>query len=373
MASRGRSSRSKPTRSKASNRTAMISGLAGIPTSWTAIGTMLFGLVMSYLGCTPPGESQFSATHPNGSWNSPDTGSLEPNPTVNAGKGGNAGAGGTSLSTSQDRNSIIVGSFNIQTFGRTKMSRPEVVEVLVDIARRFDILAIQELRDGQEGTITEFLRLINANGSRYQAAVSPRIAYGTGSHSEQLVYVFDTDQIELISAPYVATDYSRSMFRPPYVGHFRYRSRNPQEAFSFVLINTHTSPQQTSVEFRALESILADVMRQHPYEDDLILLGDMNEEPGKFLSYRWMNNQYAAILSHWKTNTAETRNYDNIIFNHRSTAEFTGEAGVLNLRTYYNLSREEADRVSDHMPVWALFSSREVVPGEITRQPGTIR
>jgi endonuclease/exonuclease/phosphatase family metal-dependent hydrolase len=163
------------------------------------------------------------------------------------------------------------------------------------------------------------------------------------------------------------------MFRPPYVGHFRCRSRYPQEAFSFVLMNVHTSPQQTAVEFRALEEIVANVMRDHSFEDDFILLGDMNEEPGKFLSYRWMHNQYAAILSHWKTNTAETKNYDNIIFDHRRTAEFTGEAGVLNLRTYYQLTREQADRVSDHMPVWALFSAREVISGEITRQPATIR
>jgi deoxyribonuclease-1-like protein len=370
MASKRRSTRSKTLPKQAASRLAELSGLPTLIKSWTAIGTVLVGMVCSYFGCTSPIGIDGVAPSQTVGWNSAPT-----DPT-SQGSGGSLSQT-SSTSTTQghglERDSVIIGSFNIQTFGRTKMSRPEVVEVLVDIARRFDILAIQELRDSQEGTINEFLRLINSNGSRYLPAVSERIRYGTGSHSEQLVFLYDSDQIELLSTPYVATDFSNEMFRPPYVGHFRCRSSNPQMAFSFVLINIHTSPQQTATEFRAMEEIIGNIIRNHPYEDDFILLGDMNEEPGKFMAYRWLNHQYASILSHWKTNTAETKNYDNIIFDHRRTAEFTGQAGVLNLKTYYQLSREQADRVSDHMPVWAMFSSRELIPGEITQQPATIR
>ena len=103
------------------------------------------------------------------------------------------------------RQAIIVGSFNIQTFGRGKMSKSEVVSVLVDIARRFDILAIQELRDVQQETIPEFLRLINQNGSHYRAAISQRIGYtdvaSNKRFEEQLVYLYDSDQVEKSVSP----------------------------------------------------------------------------------------------------------------------------------------------------------------------------
>ena len=38
-----------------------------------------------------------------------------------------------------------IASFNIQVFGRSKLRRP-VMKVLCDVVRRFDVLAIQEVR-----------------------------------------------------------------------------------------------------------------------------------------------------------------------------------------------------------------------------------
>ena len=360
--------------------------------SWFAIITTLFGLTASYFGCRPnldayrpspdrvnrsagsvAAPTEFPSTNPGSFPNSVDQSLGSALNGEHVPINGSAISNQTSgLNRLQERDSILIGSFNIQTFGRAKMSRPEVVQVLVDIVRRFDILAIQELRDGQEGTIPEFLKLVNANGNRYVAEVSPRISYGQGTHSEQLVYIYDSDHIELLTAPYVASDVRQIMFRPPFVGHFRYKSRFPDTAFSFVLMNVHTSPQQTAAEFSTLEEIIFRVVQTHP-EDDFILLGDLNEEPGKYLSYRWLNNQYAAIPSHWKTNTAETKNYDNLVFDFRRTSEFSGQSGVLNLKEFYQLTREQADTVSDHMPVWALFGSREATPNNFVQQPAVIR
>ena len=42
--------------------------------------------------------------------------------------------------------SIFIG-FNIQVFGPSKASKPEVMEVLASIISQFDIVAIQEIRD----------------------------------------------------------------------------------------------------------------------------------------------------------------------------------------------------------------------------------
>ena len=42
---------------------------------------------------------------------------------------------------------LRIGAFNIQVFGVTKASKPEVMDVLADIIRTYDIIAIQEIRD----------------------------------------------------------------------------------------------------------------------------------------------------------------------------------------------------------------------------------
>jgi len=40
-----------------------------------------------------------------------------------------------------------MGSFNIQIFGKTKASKPKVMEVIAKIIRTYDIFVIQEVRD----------------------------------------------------------------------------------------------------------------------------------------------------------------------------------------------------------------------------------
>ena len=262
---------------------------------------------------------------------------------------------------------IIIGSFNIQQLGKTKMSKPAVVSALVDIARRFDILAIQELRDKDQTVIPKFLSYINQDGSAYAAAVGPRQGYvvagKTTRYFEQSVFVYDTNTIEIVGNSYAAIDRANIMHRPPYVSQFRCKSVAPNlQPFTFTLMNVHIDPDDAHQEFVALQPILAEIYQQHPQEDDFILLGDFNDEPHKYARYQWMRQQHAALPPQWKTNTAMTKAYDNIVFDHQLTAEFTGQAGVMNLMEEYRLSRDDAKHISDHMPVWTVFSTHEVLP-----------
>jgi len=279
--------------------------------------------------------------------------------------------------SSQQPSALVIGSFNIQTFGRSKMSKPEVIKVLVDIAHRFDILAIQELRDKSEETIPEFLKQVNRHGAKYAAAVSRRIGYadqrnGT-SYEEQLVYLYDTTRVRIEGTPYVANDRYQLMHRPPYVAQFRCLDLPPDEAFSFVLLNVHIDPDDTVAEFAALQDIIGSVFPNHPQEDDFILIGDLNDNAKGFQQVRWFDSQFATIPSHWNTNTRMNKSYDNIVFDSNRTAEFLNMAGVLDLHREYQLTREKALEVSDHMPVWAVFSTREAPSNRITQSPSVIR
>ena len=53
---------------------------------------------------------------------------------------------------SQDN--ITVASFNIQIFGKSKAKKQDVMKVLVDIISRYELVAIQEIRD-KSGTAIE--------------------------------------------------------------------------------------------------------------------------------------------------------------------------------------------------------------------------
>lgn len=264
-----------------------------------------------------------------------------------------------------------MGTFNIQMFGKTKMSRPNVVKVLVDIVRKFDVLAVQELRDGDEWVVKEFLEILNQDGYRYAAAVGPKQGYVVAGklarYYEQAIFFYDTTKVELISPTYVAEDPNQVMHRAPYVGHFRTINVPAEQAFSFVLMNVHVDPDVVHSEFQALQDIISGIYLNHRGEDDFILIGDLNDEPHKYARYGWMQAQFSALPSTIKTNTAMSKCYDNLVFDANYTAEFTQESGVLNLMQVYGLPVEEAVKVSDHMPVWAHFSVLEAPQAAMTQ------
>lgn len=51
-----------------------------------------------------------------------------------------------SLFILNETSSFYLGSFNIQSFGPTKLSRPEFVSTVVKILSRYDVVLIQEIK-----------------------------------------------------------------------------------------------------------------------------------------------------------------------------------------------------------------------------------
>ena len=82
-----------------------------------------------------------------------------------------------------------------------------------------------------------------------------------------------------------------------------------------------------------------------------------------------------AIMIVWltPTNTAGTKTYDHILFDRQITTEYTGVFGVVDYERDYGLSSAQANRVSDHCPVWAEFSAYEMPPLSTASRGGSIR
>ncbi len=265
-------------------------------------------------------------------------------------------------------NAILVASFNIQVFGESKLSKPQVVEVLARVVRNFDIVAIQEVRAKSDEILPAFVRAVNADGSRYQHVIGPR--EGRTSSKEQYAFVYDTTRIEVDpSSLGVFPDPQGRMHRPPMHARFRTRVIPAELAFTFWLVNIHTDPDEVPQELDALAGVFQAMQAARPDEDDVILLGDLNAGPPEFGSFRRIPGIGWAVAG-TTTNTRRTKTYDNLVFAQPATGEYLGHAGVLDLQNSYGLSPDQALEVSDHCPVWAAFYPAEARPQGLPAMAG---
>ncbi len=279
-------------------------------------------------------------------------------------------ANSATAASTQQYADIKIASFNIQVFGQSKLKKPGVMPILADVARRFDIMAIQEVRSKSQNVLPEFVKLINASGAQYSYVIGPR--QGRSSSKEQYAIVFDTTRIELLEAGFIVPDPNDLLHREPMVSQFRVRGPPAESAFTFSLVNIHTDPDDTRIELDALADSFTWVRQNVPHEDDIIVLGDLNVDSnhlGRLGQLPNMNWTVANVA----TNTRGTKSYDNLVFDASTTSEFRQVSGVFNLMAEYGITMEQALTVSDHMPVWAVFSATEMGPSRVALQPGAAR
>ena len=251
---------------------------------------------------------------------------------------------------------IRVASFNIQVFGEKKLADPRVRGLLAEIIHRFDIVAIQEIRSKQD-IMPSFVDAINATGRHYDYVIGPRL--GRTNSKEQYAFVFDTASIEVDrQALYTVSDPDDLLHREPLVGWFRVRGPPSDAAFTFSLVDIHTDPDETKQELDALADVFLAVRGDGRGEDDVIVLGDLNVDDHHLGRLGQLANIHWAV-SGVASNTRGTKLYDNIIFSEAATTEYTGRWGVFDMIREFNLTVDEALKVSDHMPVWAEFNIYE--------------
>lgn len=263
----------------------------------------------------------------------------------------------TTVRSAESGDAIRVATFNIQVFGVSKLGKPNVMKVLAQTVRQFDVVAIQEIRSKDTSVLPRFVDMINSDGSEYAFTIGPRL--GRTSSKEQYAFVYNLRTIELIAgSTFTVQDPQDLLHREPYVARFRVRGPPTDQATTFTLINIHTDPDEVGSEINALDDVLAIVRESQTDEDDVLLLGDLNANERKFGELGLVPNLNWVVRDQ-PTNTRLNKTYDNILFDEVRTTEFTGAAGVLNLMEHFNLTTAEALQVSDHMPVWMELRKTE--------------
>lgn len=281
----------------------------------------------------------------------------------------------------QEPPSIRIASFNIQVFGNSKASNPDVMRAIAQVVRSFDVIAIQEIRTQDNHFIQKFLRdyvNVGVTSGGYDARVSERL--GRTDSKEQYAFIFNTATIEVHpNFCAVVPDPEDRLHREPYVALFRTRIVAPYTPFTFTLINIHTDPDEVPEELDALYYVYQQVQRtpiDGAVEDDVILLGDLNtnvpaasrytpdapQRPIAPKDFRLLATipGIAPLIRNEATNTAGTRLHDNLLISSLNTVEYL-DHGVMDLRTALGttLTKEQVLLISDHLPVWGKFSAIE--------------
>jgi len=261
---------------------------------------------------------------------------------------------GTAAAQTPRREVIRIASFNIQVFGTDKAATNSVMTVLSRIARRFDVLAVQEFRDQTGQAPRAFLDRINRDGPiPYAMVLGPRL--GRTDSKEQYAIYYRPAVVTFVDS-FTVSNRGNRFERPPLVADF------VAGAFDFRLVVSHVKPEAAAPELAALARLTAAL--QDSAERDVILLGDLNADCGYF-NENAARHPLRAPGFHWIIpNDAETAvrsgcTYDRIVlleatFGHEYVPN---SASVFRYDHAFGISRRALVRaVSDHYPVFAEFS-----------------
>jgi deoxyribonuclease-1-like protein len=272
-----------------------------------------------------------------------------PTPSASPSSDGNQSEEGT----------LRIGAFNIQVFGTTKASKPEVMDVLGKIIRTYDVVAIQEIRDASQTALPALVDEVNSDGSKYDYAVSERL--GRTTSKEQYAYIYNTQTVELTDTPHTYPEPNETdpFHREPYIASFKALDGNN---FDVTLMVIHTDPDEATEEINALDAVVEYAQSVYTDEQDFIVMGDLNADCSYFdedSSSTLSSTGYYWCVNNSVDTTTKTTDctYDRIIITNEAVSDFTGDTGVFRFDTEYSLTTDETTAVSDHYPVYVEFWS----------------
>ncbi|XP_069994248.1 deoxyribonuclease-1-like isoform X2 [Penaeus vannamei] len=259
---------------------------------------------------------------------------------------------------------LRIGAWNVQHFGRVKMSKPEVVSIMVQVLRRYDVVAVLEVQDITERTPKLLLSALNEGlTDTYNLSLSERVG------RKRYAIYYKPSRATLVSAhqysdPVDAFEYD------PYVAVFE-----DSNQLRFGTVSIHTRPGDAAHEIDALVEVYEDVRVQLQGASDVIIMGDFNAGCDYVTSSEWANVRLRQdprfnwlISDHVDTTVKGTScPYDRIVVSgsNLTSVVYSGSAKAYYFEEELGLKDQELiEDVSDHYPVEVRLRgavSREVL------------
>ncbi|XP_063585959.1 deoxyribonuclease-1-like [Penaeus indicus] len=234
------------------------------------------------------------------------------------------------------------------------MSKPEVVSIMVQVLRRYDVVAVLEVQDVSEETPKRLLSALNEGlTDTYNLSLSKRV--GRRSYKEQYAIYYKPSRATLVSAqqysdPVDAFEYD------PYVLVFE-----DSNQLRFGTVSIHTKPDNAVQEIDALVDVYED-LRLHLGANDVIILGDFNAGCNYVTNSEWANVRLRQdprfnwlISDHVDTTVKGTAcPYDRIVVSgsNLTSVVYSGSATAYYFEEELGLKDHALiEDVSDHYPV----------------------
>ncbi|XP_029989329.1 deoxyribonuclease-1-like isoform X2 [Sphaeramia orbicularis] len=261
-----------------------------------------------------------------------------------------------------------IASFNIQKFGKAKVSNPDVLNILTKIVCRYDIILILEVVDISGESVKILLDTLNRATQEHHYSLQISTRRGKSSYKEQFLFLYRDDLVDLISC-YQFEDQNtleEDVFsRDPYILRFRC---NTTVLKDLVLIPVHTRPEDSVSELDTLYDVFQNVKKKWR-TDNVMILGDFNADGGyvtktemKTLRIR-SDKDFHWLISDSVDTTTSTKNdntYDRIVVygDDMLQAVVPHSAKPFNFQEEYALTSDQALKVSDHYPVEVELKSK---------------
>jgi len=247
-----------------------------------------------------------------------------------------------------DKSELILASWNIRILSNNSRDSEEL-QYITDIISRYDLVAVQEVRD--EEVLKRIMKMLPAN---WDYIISDKAGRGV---KERYAYLYDTDLVQNIGIAYLLDDPEDAFIREPFIANFI------SGKFDFTLITFHAlfgdSINDRRKEIRLLPEVMDLVDSATGNEKDIILLGDFNMPEN---DASWSMSPYTSIIPFKsKTTITDTSSYDNFWIHQ----DHTYDEEYISLYEIYHFDEELFDNndklasstCSDHRPISILLNN----------------
>ncbi|XP_021162928.2 deoxyribonuclease-1 [Fundulus heteroclitus] len=251
-----------------------------------------------------------------------------------------------------------IAAFNVRKFGQKKVSDPEVLKTLVKIISRYDIIVILEVVDVTGKSVETLMKALNRPNRKHHYTLKISKRLGRTRYKEQFMFLYRDDFVDLLDSYQFDDEKTKGqdvIDRDPYI--LRFNCQNTD----LVMIPVHTKPEDAKKELDELYDVFVEVTKKWK-TNNVMILGDFNAG-GSYVSKKAMetikirsNKNFHWLIGDDVDTTASNENtytYDRIVVygDDMLQAVVPKSAKTFNFQDAYNLSDEEALKVSDHYPV----------------------
>ncbi|NWX88024.1 DNSL3 Deoxyribonuclease, partial [Nothoprocta ornata] len=259
--------------------------------------------------------------------------------------------------------SLKICSFNVMSFGEAKLARQDVLEVVVKVISRCDIMLLMEIKENNNRICPLLMEKLNrrSKGPKedYSYVVSKRL--GRNTYKEQYAFIYRQHLVsvkQVYQYPDLQPGDEDAFSREPFIVWFL----SPKTAVKeFAIIPLHTTPETAVREIDELYDVYLDV-KQRWKNKNFIFMGDFNAGCSYVPKKQWQNirlrtqPEFVWLIGDQNDTTVRRSTscpYDRIVLSGEALvgAVVPRSAGVFDFQRAFRLTEEQALGISDHFPV----------------------